>query len=65
MSKALIDLIKKNFGAAVLETHSLYGDETVVVTASAWREVAGFLRDNPACQMDMLTDLTAVDFPER
>ncbi|MET0791621.1 MAG: NADH-quinone oxidoreductase subunit C [Polyangiaceae bacterium] len=65
MSKALIDLIKKNFGAAVLETHSLYGDETVVVAASAWREVAGFLRDNPACHMDMLTDLTAVDFPER
>jgi NADH-quinone oxidoreductase subunit C len=65
MSKALIDLIKKNFGAAVLETHSLYGDETVVVAASAWREVAGFLRDNPACQMDMLTDLTAVDYPER
>jgi NADH-quinone oxidoreductase subunit C len=65
MSKALIELIKKNFGAAVLETHSLYGDETVVVAASAWREVAGFLRDNPACQMDMLTDLTAVDYPER
>lgn len=65
MSKALIDLIKKNFGAAVLETHSLYGDDTLVVAASAWREVAGFLRDNPACQMDMLTDLTAVDYPER
>ncbi len=66
MSKALIDLIKKNFGAAVLETHSLYGDDTVVVEAAAWREVAGSsLRDNPACQMDMLTDFTAVDFPER
>ena len=65
MSKALIDLIKKNFGAAVLETHSLYGDDTVVVTLAAWREVAGFLRDNPAASMDMLTDLTAVDYPER
>ena len=65
MSKALIELIKKNFGAAVLETHSLYGDDTVVVEPTAWREVAGFLRDNPAANMDMLTDLTAVDFPER
>ena len=65
MSKALIDLIKKNFGAAVLETHSLYGDDTVVVEASAWKEVARFLRDTPQCSMDMLTDLTAVDFPER
>jgi len=65
MSKALIALIKKNFGAAVLETHSLYGDDTVVVEAAAWKEVARFLRDNPQCSMDMLTDLTAVDFPER
>jgi len=65
MSKALIDLIKKNFGAAVLETHSLYGDDTVVVEAAAWKEVARFLRDTPECSMDMLTDLTAVDFPER
>jgi NADH-quinone oxidoreductase subunit C len=65
MSKALIDLIKTNFGAAVLETHSLYGDDTVVVEAAAWKEVARFLRDNPACSMDMLTDLTAVDYPER
>ncbi|MEI9940566.1 MAG: NADH-quinone oxidoreductase subunit C [Pseudomonadota bacterium] len=65
MSKALIDLIKKNFGAAVLETHSLYGDDTIVVEASAWKDVAGFLRDTPQCSMDMLTDLTVVDYPER
>jgi len=65
MSKALIELIKKNFGAAVLETHSLHGDETVVVEAAAWKEVARFLRENPQCSMEMLSDLTAVDFPER
>ena len=65
MSKALVELIKKNFGAAVLETHSLYGDETVVVEAAAWKEVARFLRDSPQASMDMLTDLTAVDFPDR
>jgi len=65
MAKALIELIKKNFGAAVLETHALHGDETVVVEAAAWKEVARFLRENPQCSMDMLSDLTAVDFPER
>lgn len=65
MSKALIDLIKQNFGAAVLETHSLYGDETLVVEAAAWKDVARFLRDDPQCSMEMLSDLTAVDFPER
>jgi len=65
MSKALVELLKKNFGAAVLETHSLYGDETVVVEAAAWKEVARFLHDAPQASMDMLTDLTAVDFPDR
>jgi NADH-quinone oxidoreductase subunit C len=65
MSKALVELLKKNFGASVLETHSLYGDETVVVDAAAWKEVARFLRDAPQSNMDMLTDLTAVDFPDR
>ena len=65
MSKALVELIKKHFGAAVLETHSLYGDETVVVEAAAWKEVARFLRDAPQAAMDMLTDLTSVDFPDR
>lgn len=65
MAKALVELLKKNFGAAVLETHSLYGDETVVVEAAAWKEVARFLHDAPQASMDMLTDLTAVDFPDR
>src|ERR1700710_146775 len=65
MSKLVLELIKKNFGAAVLETHSLHGDETVVVEAAAWKEVARFLRDAPQAAMDMLTDLTAVDFPDR
>jgi NADH-quinone oxidoreductase subunit C len=65
MSKALIDLIKKNFAEAVLETHSLYGDDTVVVQVAAWKDVARFLRDTPQVSMDMLTDLTAVDYPER
>jgi len=65
MSKALIDLIKKQFGPAVLESHSLHGDDTLVVEAAAWKEVARFLKESPEASMDMLTDLTAVDFPER
>lgn len=65
MSKALIELIKKHFGPAVLESHSLHGDDTVVVEGSAWKEVARFLKDSPEVSMEMLSDLTAVDFPER
>lgn len=65
MSKALVELLKKQFPAAVLETHALAGDETVVVEAGRWKDVARFLRDDPRASCDMLVDLTAVDYPER
>jgi len=65
MAKALVDLIKQKFPADVLETHSQRGDETVVVYAPRWKDIARFLRDEPRADMNMLTDLTAVDFPDR
>lgn len=65
MAKALIQLLQQQFPNAVLESHSQYGDETVVVDAAAWKEVARFLRDSPQASMDMLVDLTCVDFPDR
>jgi NADH-quinone oxidoreductase subunit C len=65
MAKALVDLIKQKFPADVLETHSQRGDETVVVYAARWKDIARFLRDEPRADMSMLTDLTAVDFPDR
>jgi NADH-quinone oxidoreductase subunit C len=65
MSKALIELVKKNFPDAVLESHSQLGDDTLVLAPGRWKEVARFLKDDPECDMTMLTDLTAVDFPDR
>ena len=65
MSKALFDVLKKKFGAAILETTSQHGDETVVIEPSRWVEVHRFLRDDPACQMAMLVDLCGVDYPDR
>ena len=65
MAKALIELLKQQFPDAVLETSSQCGDETVVLDASRWRSVACFLRDTEASDMNMLVDLTAVDFPDR
>jgi len=65
MSQALIELVKKNFPGAVLESHSQLGDDTLVLAPSSWKEVARFLRDSPESAMNMLTDLTAVDFPTR
>ena len=65
MAKALVELLKQRFASAVLETHAQHGDETVVVGAEHWKQVAQFLRDDPAASMDMLMDLTCVDFPDR
>jgi NADH-quinone oxidoreductase subunit C len=65
MAQRLVDLIKNQFALAVLETHAQHGDETVVLDPGSWHEVCRFLKDAPPAQMNMLTDLTAVDYPDR
>ncbi len=65
MALALVEHVKKLFPDAVRGSHSFRGDDTVVVTADAWHQVAEALRDDPECDMDLLVDLTAVDFPDR
>lgn len=65
MAQALVDLLKQQFPDAIVETHAQHGDETVVVDPARWHAVCAFLRDSPRALMDMLVDLTAVDFPDR
>lgn len=65
MSKALVQLVQNRFPDAVVETHSQHGDDTIVLEPGRWKEVCQFLRDAPQADMRMLTDLTAVDFPDR
>lgn len=62
MAKHLLDILKERFGdSVILETHSHVGDDTAIVAAEQWREVATFLRDDPRCKMNMLADLCGVD----
>ena len=63
MSKAVIERLQAQFGERILETHDYRGDDTAVVPASAWIEVARFLKSELA--MNQFIDLTAVDYPER
>ncbi len=65
MASSLVELVREHFPDAVLESHALHGDDTVVVNPAAWKVVARFLRDDPRADMRLLVDLTAVDFPER
>ncbi|HEY3235676.1 MAG TPA: NADH-quinone oxidoreductase subunit C [Polyangiaceae bacterium] len=65
MSKRLVELIQSRFPRAVLAAHSQFGDDTAVIDPANWKEVARFLRDSAETDMNMLSDLTAVDFPDR
>ena len=62
MSKALLELVKAEFGPSVLHSHSQHGDDTVLVEPSVWFKLHQFLRDDPRVSADMLMDLTVVDY---
>jgi NADH-quinone oxidoreductase subunit C len=63
MSKLVLDRLKERFGAAILETHSDYGDDTALVDPAQWKAIAQYLRTE--LDFDMPTDLCAVDYPDR
>ena len=65
MSQLLIELVRNKFSDAVTSSCSEHGDETVVIAATQWLALGRFLRDDPACDMALLVDLTAVDYPEQ
>ena len=65
MSQLVLDKLKARFGAAILETHSDFGDDTAVVDAAQWKAIGRFLREDPALDFDMPVDLCGVDYPKR
>lgn len=65
MSQALLQLVQAQFPGDVLATHAQHGDDTVIVKSSAWFKIHQFLREDARSSIDMLTDLTVVDFPDR
>jgi NADH-quinone oxidoreductase subunit C len=65
VSQLVLDKLKERFGAAILETHSNFGDDTAVVDAAQWKAIAKFLREDPALDFDLPVDLCGVDYPNR
>jgi len=59
---SLIDSVAERFPAAVTASHSYRGDDTLVLSREHLHEVAEFLRDDPAMQMNFLMDLAGVDY---
>ena len=60
--RSLIESLSRHFPHAVLSSHAYRGDATVILRRSFLHEVARFLKEDPAMQMNFLTDLTAVDY---
>jgi NADH-quinone oxidoreductase subunit C len=65
VSQFVLERLRERFGAAILETHSNFGDDTAVIEPSKWKEVCTFLHEDPALDFDMPVDLCGVDYPSR
>ncbi len=61
-ASTLIQAVTDRFPAAVKASHSYRGDATVILSREFLLDAAGTLKEDPAFQMNFLTDLTAVDF---
>ncbi len=65
MSKKIIDRLEAQFGDRVLAKSGFRGDDEAIVAPKDWREVALFLRDDPALELNHFIDMTATDYPMR
>jgi len=64
MSTDLIALVRERFGERVIGSHSVAGDDTVLVTREGLVELMTFLRDDERSRFDVLAMVTAVDYSE-
>jgi NADH-quinone oxidoreductase subunit C len=65
VSRAVLSALREALGEGVLATHHYRGDETAVIEPAALVGACLMLRDDPALQMKVLMDLTAVDYLPR
>jgi NADH-quinone oxidoreductase subunit C len=61
MSQALVDLLREKHPDAVVSSHSHKGDEVVVLKREKLVEVVRFLKDDPAADLKLLSQIAAVD----
>ena len=59
---SLIESVRDRFPDAVTASHTYRGDATGVLGRRFLLEVARFLKEDPALQMNYLMDMTAVDY---
>lgn len=62
MAKQILEAMQRRFPNEVIETHDYRGDETAVIKRDRIIEVLEWLKQSPDTAMDMLVDVTAVDY---
>ncbi len=61
-ASGLIESVKNHFPEAVLSSHAYRGDATINLSKTFLLDVAQFLKNDPALRMNLLVDVTAVDY---
>src|SRR6185503_3268248 len=61
-TSSLINGVKNRFPDAISSSHTHRGDATVVLHGNFLVDVARFLKEDAAFQMNLLVDLSAVDY---
>ena len=62
MATAVLDALRARFGGAILDSSNAYGDDVAVVKRESLREVAAFLKDDPAMAFNYPCYCTCVDY---
>ncbi len=62
MARAVLDVLSKTIPDALVELGSYLGDEIALVRRDRVHDVLAVLRDHDETKMDMLVDLTVVDY---
>ena len=61
-AESLIQAVTDRFPQAVVASHAYRGDATIVLQRESLVEVARTIKEDSAFQMNLLVDLTAVDY---
>lgn len=66
MSESLtLRKVREKFPDDVVDTHSLLGQDTVILVRDRIADLARFLKEDPELRYDYLMDVTAVDYWKR
>jgi len=62
MAKEFVEALTRRFPEEVIETHAHRGDDTVVIKRERVVEIFEWLKTSPDTDLNMLADVTAVDY---